>query len=109
AVLARQDRSTGRVLFDGAVRGGAQAAGRASGALEPGLWADMLALDGAHVDLEGRKGDELLDAWIFAGDDRMVRRVWSAGRAVVQSGLHVDHDAITEGYRAMLRRLRARI
>ncbi|MDE3079900.1 MAG: formimidoylglutamate deiminase [Paracoccaceae bacterium] len=109
AMLATQDRSTGRVLFDGAVRGGAQAAGRASGALEPGLWADMLALDGAHVDLEGRQGDAVLDAWIFAGDDRMVRRVWSAGRAVVHAGKHVDHDAITEGYRAMLRRLRARI
>lgn len=109
AVLATQDRSTGRVLFEGAVRGGAQAAGRASGGIEPGLWADLLALDDAHVDLDGRQGDDLLDAWIFAGDDRMVTRVWSAGRAVVKEGRHVDHDVITECYVATLMRLRARI
>ena len=39
-----------------------------------GLLADLMALDGGHVDLEGREGDTILDAWIFAGDDRMVRR-----------------------------------
>jgi formimidoylglutamate deiminase len=51
AMLAEPERSTGRVLFDGAVAGGAQAAGRASGAIAPGRWADLVALDAAHVDL----------------------------------------------------------
>ena len=35
------------------------------------------------------EGDEILDAYIFAGDDRMVRDVWSAGRHVVRDGKHV--------------------
>jgi len=105
AALATPDRSTGRVLFEGAARGGAQAAGRASGAIAPGLWADLLALDGAAVDMTGRRGDTALDCWIFAADDRLVREVWSAGRHVVQGGRHPDHDAITRAYVAVLKGL----
>lgn len=105
AMLATEDRSTGRVLLEGAARGGAQAAGRASGAIAPGLWADLVALDTNAVDLEGRQGDGILDAWIFAGDDRMVAEVWSAGRHVVKAGQHVAHARIEARYRAVMRRL----
>lgn len=106
AALARADASTGRVLFSGAAQGGAQAAGRASGAIAPGHLADLLALDGNAVDLIGKQGDTILDAFIFAGDDRMVRDVWSAGRHLVREGRHRDHEAITRRYAATLRRLR---
>jgi formimidoylglutamate deiminase len=105
AALATAARSTGRVLFEGAARGGAQAAGRASGVIAPGMWADLLALDGGAVDLTGRQDDTVLDAWIFAGDDRMVREVWSAGRHVVRDGRHMARDAITAAYVATLKRL----
>ena len=106
AALATRECSTGRVLFDGAVHGGAQAAGRASGAIAPGLWADLVALDGGAVDLYGRRGDTVLDAWIFAGDDRMIRAVWAAGRALVRDGRHVARDAITRRYARTQERLR---
>ncbi|MFC3087262.1 formimidoylglutamate deiminase [Tabrizicola soli] len=106
AALARPDASTGRVLFEGAARGGAQAAGRASGAIAPGLWADLLALDGAAVDLIGKTGDTILDAWIFAGDDRMVLDVWSAGRHLVQGGRHIAREAIRARYVGTLSRLK---
>lgn len=105
AALATPERSTGRVLLEGAARGGAQAAGRDSGVLAEGKLADMLALDTGHLDLEGRQGDALLDAWIFAGDDRMVAEVWSAGRHLVSAGQHREHAAIEAGYRAVMRRL----
>lgn len=106
AALARPDASTGRVLFEGAARGAAQAAGRASGAISAGLWADLLALDGAAVDLIGKTGDTILDAWVFAGDDRMVLDVWSAGRHVVRNGRHVARDAIRSRYVETLHRLK---
>lgn len=106
AMLATEDRSTGRVLFEGAVAGGAQAAGRAAGAIRVGDWADLLALDTGAVDLEGRAGDALLDAWIFAGDDRMVTDVWSAGRHIVTGGAHVRRDAIAARYRRVMAGLR---
>lgn len=105
AALATPDRSTGRVLWEGAAKGGAQAAGRAAGAIAPGLWADLVALERDGTDLDGTAGDSTLDAWIFAspGD---VADLWAAGRHVVHEGRHRAHDAITARYRATLRRLR---
>ena len=105
AVMASPDRSTGRFIYDAVLRGGAQAMGRASGAIAPGQIADLLALDGNAVDLTGRQDDLILDTWIFAADDRLVRDVWSAGRHVVQHGQHIARDAIAANYRACLARL----
>ncbi|MCB1971205.1 MAG: formimidoylglutamate deiminase, partial [Geminicoccaceae bacterium] len=105
AVLATRERSTGRRLFEDAVRGAARAAGRGRGVIAVGQWADLLALDTGHVDLEGREGDRLIDAWIFAGDDRMVSDVWSAGRHLVHEGRHIRRDAIVRRYRAVMREL----
>lgn len=109
AVLAETDRSTGRVLFDGALLGGAQAAARNSGAIRPGALADLLALDASAITLEGKFGDECLDSYLFAGDDRLVQHVWSAGRHVVVDGSHVHRSAIVARYRAALAALRARL
>ncbi|WP_439528345.1 formimidoylglutamate deiminase [Pannonibacter sp.] len=106
AVLATADKSTGRVLFEAVVQGGAQAAGRPSGVIATGQLADFIALDGNSVHLAGRSGDTALDAWAFAGDDRLVRDVWSAGRHVVREGRHIAHDAITENYIRTVSRLR---
>lgn len=108
AMLATSDRSTGRVLFQGAATGGAQAAGREAGAIAPGLWADLLRLDTTVVDLEGRQGDQILDAHIFAGDDGAVADVWSAGRHIVTGGRHTAHAAVEAAYRRTLAGLRAR-
>lgn len=109
ATFATPERSTGRVLFDSVTQGGAQAAGRESGVIQPGLWADLMALDGTAVDLDGRRGDDTLDTYIFAGDDRMVTDVWAAGRHLVQNGRHIGHDRITAAYRAAMIDLRGRI
>jgi len=106
AALATAEASTGRILYAAALEGGAQAAGRDTGALAPGRRADLMVLDGDHVDLAGREGDTLLDSYIFAGDDRMVREVWSAGRHMVRDGAHVAREAITAAYRRAMANLR---
>jgi len=105
AVLARPGGSTGRFLYDAMLAGGAQALGRASGAIAPGQLADLVALDGTATDLIGRQEDAILDTWIFAAGDTLVRDVWSAGRHVVHDGRHVARDAIVAAYRACLTRL----
>lgn len=107
AALATADKSTGRRLYDACASGGAQALGRDAGTIEPGKWADLVALDGDATDLIGKSGDTLLDAWIFASDDRLVRHVWSAGRPVITEGRHPNHAKITDQYRATLHRLGA--
>lgn len=106
ASLATPDRSTGRTLYEATCQGGAQAAGRATGQIAPGLWADLIALDPDHIDLAGQTGDNLLDTYIFAGGDHMVRDVWSAGRHMVQDGRHIARDGIVEAYRKAITPLR---
>jgi formimidoylglutamate deiminase len=98
AALATQDKSTGRRLFEVVLAGGAQATARDTGALTVGNWADMLCLDMTSVHIAGRSGDAVLDSWIFAGDDRLVTDVWSAGRHVVKEGEHHNKASITSAY-----------
>ena len=107
AVLARPGKSTGRALFDAAARGGARAAMRDAGTLAPSRLADLVALDREAADLAGKEGDALLDSFIFAGGDRLVTDLWSAGRHVVREGRHVRHDAITRRYIRTVGRLKA--
>ncbi len=104
AALAPAEGSTGRALYDAVLAGGAQAAGRASGAIEAGRLADLVALDGPRAALFDMAGDAALDAWIFAGGSGWVSDVWSAGRHVVTGGRHVARDAVEAGYRASMAR-----
>lgn len=98
AALATEGMSTGRRLFELVLQGGAQAAGRRTGRLEAGHWADMLALDTTSVILRGFGGDTVLDAWTFAGNDGLVSDVWSAGRHKVRQGRHVARTEIVAEY-----------
>ncbi|MGE0725789.1 MAG: formimidoylglutamate deiminase [Alphaproteobacteria bacterium] len=86
--------STGRAIFDACAAGGAQALGRAVGALAPGRRADIVALDPDHPAFAAARGDGWLDGWLFAGDGRCIRDVWIGGRRVVADGRHVARDAV---------------
>jgi formimidoylglutamate deiminase len=105
AVLA-DHRSTGRLLWEEAAKGGAQAAGRSSGRIEVGQWADLIALDTEDLRLEGLAGDPLLDAFVFAGNDGLVTDLWSAGRHIVREGRHIARVSVANRFRATMRRLR---
>jgi len=104
--LAASDHATGRRLYDAICEGGAHAAGRDTGQIAAGKWADLMALDAGHIDLADQSGDTLLDCFIFAGDDHMIRDVWSAGRHMVQDGKHIHRAQITTAYRTALKPLR---
>jgi len=105
AALATQDKSTARNLFDQILKGGAIAANRDCGRIETGLWADLITLDTNHIDLDGRLGDVLLDSYVFAGDDRMVKDVWAAGRHLVEDGSHKQRTEIEQKYRTVIHKL----
>ena len=103
AALARPDRSTGRVLYEAVAQGGAQAAGRAAGAIRPGAFADLVGLSTDNEWILGRHGDAALDSLIFGGHGRdCITDVWSAGRHVVQAGRHVARDEIGRAFRAAM-------
>lgn len=101
------DRSTGRALLDAAWAGGAAACGRRIGRLAEGFRADMVVLDGDHPALAGREEDDLLDAWIFSGDDNPVTDVLVGGRHVVRDGRHLLAEETAAAYRPLARALRA--
>ncbi|HRI99302.1 MAG TPA: formimidoylglutamate deiminase [Hyphomonas sp.] len=107
AALATTDKSTGRRLLEAVALGGAQASGRRSGDIREGALADLVALDDGHTCFLGRSGDTLIDSYIFAGDDRLVTDVWSAGRHLVMDGRHVAHTSITNRYRTVMNELQS--
>jgi len=105
AALATQGQSTGRRLFEAVNHGGAIAAGRKCGKIAEGYFADLMVLDNDSVHLAGKTSDAILDSYIFAGDDRLVSDVWSAGRHMVMNGQHITHEKIVSRFKAIMREL----
>jgi formimidoylglutamate deiminase len=99
-------RDVGQHLWQAALGGGAQAAGRPVGALEEGRRADLLVLDGSHPNLEGVASEDVLGRLLFCGNDNLVRDVLAGGRWVVQGGRHMAQDAIARRYRKAINQLR---
>jgi len=91
--------SVGGSLWRGTLAGGAQALGQAVGAIAENRRADILVLDRDHLHLQGRTGDDILDALVFAGNETLVRRVLAGGKWVVEDGRHVRSEAIAEAFR----------
>jgi formiminoglutamate deiminase len=98
-------RSTGRVLFEGAVRGGAQALGVRDAGISVGAAADFVSLASDAPAFAHRRGDALLDSFIFAGGRHCIDGVWRAGRKMVSQGRHHARDEVAVRYRAALQRL----
>ncbi|MFO1147943.1 MAG: formimidoylglutamate deiminase [Alsobacter sp.] len=107
-VLAEPGGSTGRRLFDAALAGGAAALGAPAPALAEGAPADLVALDANHPMLAGRRGDALLDSWIFSAGNGAVDRVWVHGVKRVDAGRHVDAERIGRRFREAMARMVAR-
>ena len=75
------------------------------GAIAPGLRADICVLDAEHPILIGRKGDAVLDSWIFSGGNACVKDMFVAGQHVVADRRHVREDAIAAAYRKAVEKL----
>jgi formiminoglutamate deiminase len=99
--------STGRALYEAAADGGAAALGASAAVLEPGGPADIVSLDAANPALLERRGDRILDAWIFAARTNPVDCVWVGGGKWVEAGRHRACEAIVARFRRSLARLLA--
>jgi formiminoglutamate deiminase len=105
-VVAHEGESTGTQLYAQALAGGAQALGRAIGAIEAGKRADFVVLDTAHPDLVGDVATAL-DAYVFVAGAALIKTVIVGGETVVAEGQHKLHDTITARYRKTITRLSA--
>jgi formimidoylglutamate deiminase len=104
--VSPQARSVGDFLWQGALAGGARASGRQVGALAEGKRADLIVLDGSHVNLDGAAVADVLGSFIFSGNDNLVKDVMAGGQWLVRGGRHLHQEAIAERYRRTLAELR---
>lgn len=104
-VLGNADQSTGRVLLEGALHGGAAAVGHAAADLSVGSPADFVSLDAQHPALVCRDDDAIVDAWVFSAGNAAVDCVWVGGEKVVQQGRHVHRDQIRARFIATMQAL----
>jgi formiminoglutamate deiminase len=107
ASAGKVSASTGRALFDAALKGGSQALGVAACGLAEGAFADIVSLDKRQIALAGRSDDAILDSWIFGTGRSLVDCVWARGRKMVQDGRHHDREAIARRFRKTLEGLLA--
>jgi formimidoylglutamate deiminase len=98
--------SVARRLFGATLAGGAQAMGIKPG-LAVGHPADFVTLDAAHPALHGRKGDQLLDNWIFAARNTCIDTVWKRGQKLVSAGRHRHGAQVTARYLKVVDRIMA--
>jgi formimidoylglutamate deiminase len=62
-------------------------------------------LDGNDPYLATAPGDQVLNRWLFAGNDRQVRDVMVNGRWVVQGGRHAGEEESRHAFTQVLRNL----
>ncbi|MET2827383.1 formimidoylglutamate deiminase [Mesorhizobium shangrilense] len=105
-VLAVAGGSTGRALFDAALDGGSVALGAGASQIAVGAPADVVSLQADHPSLAGKRGDAILDAWIFANGSK-VDCAWVHGRKQVSGGRHAKREAIAERFRNVMMALSA--
>jgi formimidoylglutamate deiminase len=96
--------SVARRLFEATHSGGAQAMGIQPG-LAVGHAADFVTLNHDHPALHGRKGDQLLDNWIFAARHGCIDTVWKRGQKWVSAGQHRNRADITARYLKVVDRI----
>lgn len=96
---------TGASLYTRAAEGGARAAGMTSAAIRVGNRADLVVLDADHPRLYGRKHGELIDSWIFSGNENTVSDVIVGGHHVVRDGSHPAAAEVRRNFRITIDRL----
>ncbi|MEO7744035.1 MAG: formimidoylglutamate deiminase [Usitatibacter sp.] len=92
--------SPGERLHFAASNGGAQALGIQAGRIAPGCRADLVVLDPEHPALWNKSPAQVLDAWIFAGDNACVRDVMVGGEWRIQGRWHAREEALARRFRA---------
>ena len=68
----------------------------------PQLKPDIVTLDAGRSVFSSRRGDALLDSWIFGAPSGSVASVWRAGRQVVKDGRLVARERVEARYRRAL-------
>ena len=97
--------ATGAALYKAAAGGGAQALGAPLPFFAVGAPADIVSLNPCHPGLVGRRGEAILDSFVFAGGRDLIDGVWRSGRKLVTGGRHHRREMILARYRKAMQRV----
>lgn len=98
-LVVGESPAVGTTLWLEAAAGGAQAVGRAMGAIAPGKRADLVVLD------TGQGGDTAANVLVFSGTPGLVRDVMVAGNWVVRERHHAHEEPAAADYRRVVTQL----
>ncbi|GLQ06602.1 formimidoylglutamate deiminase [Sneathiella chinensis] len=109
-LIAERNASNGERILSLAVEGGAQALcpGKPAG-IAVGAPANYLTLDENHPALVGRGVQNIVDGWLFAGNNSVVKDVYVAGRPVIRNGHHDREEEILARFSTVMKRLATKI
>ncbi len=83
-LVADELASPGPLLLEYGTHSGAAALGVETGAIAPGLSADLIAIDLNHPVMQGWSADDLLDVLFFGASSEVVKYVWVQGKNVMR-------------------------
>lgn len=96
---------TGNYLWRNAVRGGTRALGLRNDDQATARRDDLLVLNREHPLLYGKPAREVLDSFVFSGNDNLVSAVKAGGKWVVRDGIHLHEREISARYKKTIREL----
>lgn len=99
------DKNIGAFLYKNACKGGAQALGVLAGEIKENARADYVVLNEDHPLLYGKGRDQILDSYVFAGSEPLVKDVIVSGRIIIRNGQHPMEDSITRAYKKTLQKI----
>lgn len=105
-VLGTERSSTGEHIFTQAVSGGHQALGRTGkSGLVTGGQGNFVILDPMHPVILGKPPHAVIDSWLFAGDNSVVKDVAIDGNLVVIDGHHLAEEAVLNRFGKVMTKL----
>ena len=99
-----QQNHVGDFLLNQARLGGNQAAQVKLG-LAVGHRADFMVLDNQHPFIAASSNEDIINRWLFACNENLIKHVYVAGKPVISDFKHINEDQTRFEFTALLKRL----
>ncbi|MEI6896683.1 MAG: formimidoylglutamate deiminase [Psychromonas sp.] len=104
----KQQNHIGDFLFQQARLGGEQASQVKLG-LEVGHRADFMVLDHQHPFIAASNSEDIINRWLFASNENLIRHVYIAGEPIITDFKHVQEEQVRGEFTTLLKRLFATV
>ena len=98
----KQNLNTGMALYCSALAGERQSSGAKIGGIAAGQRADFIVLDSQHPRLYHRAEQNLMDSWLFSGNENLIQDVYVGGVKVIDHGHHINQEKIERAFKRVI-------